>query len=30
MLSERIIRAFTFQREVYTEVEHDTTFTTTA
>lgn len=30
MLFERIIAAFTFRREVYAEVEHDTTFTTTA
>ncbi len=30
MLVERIIAAFTFRREVYAEVEHDTAFTTTA
>ena len=30
MLGERIIAAFTFRREVYAEVEHDTGFTTTA
>ncbi len=30
MLFERIIAAFTFRREVYGEVEHDTSFTTTA
>jgi hypothetical protein len=30
MLVNRITRAFTFQREVYAEVEHDTTFTSTA
>ena len=30
MLFERIIAAFTFRREVYADVEHDTTFTTTA
>ena len=30
MLVERIIGAFTFRREVYAEVEHDTAFTTTA
>jgi len=30
MLMERIIAAFTFRREVYAEVEHDTAFTTTA
>ena len=30
MLVERIIAAFTFRREVYAEVEHDTSFTTTA
>jgi hypothetical protein len=30
MLMDRIIGAFTFRREVYAEVEKDTTFTTTA
>ena len=30
MLTERIIAAFTFRREVYKEVEQDTTFTQTA
>jgi hypothetical protein len=30
MLTERIIGAFTFRKEVYAEVEKDTTFTTTA
>ena len=30
MLVERIIAAFTFRREVYAEVEHDTAFTPTA
>ena len=30
MLMNRIIGAFTFRREVYAEVEHDTEFTTTA
>ena len=30
MLTERIIGAFTFRREVYKEVENDTTFTQTA
>jgi len=30
MLTERIIGAFTFRKEVYAEVEQDTTFTTTA
>ncbi|MBL7183506.1 MAG: hypothetical protein ISS50_03540 [Anaerolineae bacterium] len=30
MLTDRIIAAFTFRREVYREVEEDTTFTTTA
>ena len=30
MLTDRIIGAFTFRREVYKEVEEDTTFTTTA
>ena len=30
MLVERIVAAFTFRREVYAEVEHDTAFTTTA
>jgi hypothetical protein len=30
MLSDRIISAFTFRREVYKEVEGDTTFTNTA
>ena len=30
MLVDRIIGAFTFRREVYTEVEHDTSFTQTA
>ena len=30
MLIERIMGAFTFRREVYAEVEHDTAFTTTA
>ena len=30
MLTDRIIAAFTFRREVYKEVEHDTTFTGTA
>lgn len=30
MLFERIIAALTFRREVYAEVEHDTSFTTTA
>ena len=30
MLTDRIIGAFTFRREVYREVEQDTTFTTTA
>ena len=30
MLSDRIISAFTFRREVYKEVERDTTFTNTA
>ena len=30
MLTERIIGAFTFRREVYKDVEEDTTFTTTA
>lgn len=30
MLMERIIKAFTFRREVYAEVEHDASFTSTA
>ena len=30
MLVDRIVGAFTFRREVYAEVEQDTTFTTTA
>jgi hypothetical protein len=30
MLTDRIISAFTFRREVYKEVERDTTFTSTA
>ena len=30
MLMDRIIKAFTFKREVYAEVEHDTSFTGTA
>ncbi len=30
MLTNRIIGAFSFRREVYAEVEKDTTFTTTA
>ena len=30
MLTQRIIGAFTFRRGVYAEVEHDTTFTSTA
>lgn len=30
MLTERIIGAFTFRKGVYTEVEHDTSFTNTA
>jgi len=30
MLTERIIGAFTFRKGVYAEVEHDTSFTTTA
>jgi hypothetical protein len=30
MLVDRIIKAITFQREVYAEVEHDTGFTSTA
>jgi len=30
MLAERIIRAFTFRRQVYAEVERDTAFTLTA
>ena len=30
MLMDRVIRAFTFRREVYAEVEPDTSFTTTA
>lgn len=30
MLMDRIIKAFTFKREVYAEVEHDTGFTGTA
>ena len=30
MLKDRIIKAFMFRREVYAEVEEDTTFTTTA
>ena len=30
MLTDRIISAFTFRREVYKEVEQDTTFTSTA
>ncbi len=30
MLTDRIISAFMFRREVYSEVERDTTFTTTA
>jgi hypothetical protein len=30
MLTDRIIAAFTFRREVYREVEGDTTFTSTA
>lgn len=30
MLMDRIIKAFTFRREVYAEVEHDTSFTSTA
>ena len=30
MLMERIIGAFSFKREVYADVEHDTSFTTTA
>ncbi len=30
MLMDRVIGAFTFRREVYAEVEKDTTFTTTA
>jgi hypothetical protein len=30
MLTDRIIGAFTFRKEVYAEVEHDTTFTPTA
>jgi hypothetical protein len=30
MTMDRIIGAFTFRKEVYSDVEHDTTFTTTA
>ena len=30
MLMDRIIKAFTFRREVYAEVEHDASFTSTA
>ena len=30
MLTDRIVRALTFRREVYAEVEQDTTFTSTA
>ncbi len=30
MLMDRIVGAFTFRRQVYAEVENDTSFTTTA